>query len=354
MIQVDLHNQGPVLYPRQLLQVVADSVGQRMPASDILRQVNNLTWAWEASGKFTEYRHAWEASQVNVVCASIGCFSDSLHRLAAIKEDYAALSVAAMRGEYIQVVRDYRACIDSIRSRRRGVILQVENPDFMTSPRDIRSLVDSHVHIVGLAYDYGSPLAGGCRARTTDGLSQLGKAVIREANSAHVAIDLSHCSEWAGFEAIDSALFPICTHSFLSELNPHPRAKSLRFFRALAQRGGVVGVLIHPELIAPPGKATDSLSLFANHVCRLCETVGSSHVAVGTDWAGNMPIEVRRILRGTTTQGSVEWEQNIPNYQGIGDWPNIVTALRHAGVSDADVKNVCSGAFLRWYRTLWE
>ncbi len=72
-------------------------------------------------------------------------------------------------------------------------------------------------------------------------------------NQAGMVVDVSHCSERTSLDAIAHSTKPVLvTHSNCRALVTHPRCKSDAVLRALAARGGVMGITHRRGLRQPP------------------------------------------------------------------------------------------------------
>jgi membrane dipeptidase len=95
------------------------------------------------------------------------------------------------------------------------------------------------------------------------GLNELGVEVIREMNRLGMVIDISHVSDETFFDVLETSEDPvIASHSGCRALNPHRRNLSDEMLRALADNGGVIGIVfvlnyLSPEYLAAMNELTD-------------------------------------------------------------------------------------------------
>jgi len=76
-------------------------------------------------------------------------------------------------------------------------------------------------------------------------------------NQLGIAVDLSHANPQTTADTLGlSARPPIMTHAGCSAVHVHPRNKTDEQLRALAARGGVVGIFDLPYLTASPRQPT--------------------------------------------------------------------------------------------------
>jgi membrane dipeptidase len=128
----------------------------------------------------------------------------------------------------------------------------------------------------------------------------------------------------------------MASHSNARAIVPSDRQISDEMIRAIAERGGVVGLNLYDEFLMPPQVYKTRLCRmddFLAHVQHMCDLIGDAkHVAIGTD-----------------LDGGVGREQIPQEIQTIADLSKIGDALRTRGYSDDDVKNVMGGNWLRFF-----
>ena len=91
-----------------------------------------------------------------------------------------------------------------------------------------------------------------CSAPKSNGLSERGRAVIREMNRLGIVVNVSHASDDAISQAIDVSDVPvIATHHGLRSANNIPRNMSDATAMKIAARGGVIGFQIGSEFAWP-------------------------------------------------------------------------------------------------------
>jgi len=163
------------------------------------------------------------------------------------------------------------------------------------------------------------------RSRTV-GLSDFGRKVIRKMDSLGVIIDVSH----TGIKTIEDILAitknPIvATHSGARALRDHYRNLYDDQIIAIANTGGVIGVVFYPPYLSPNGYA--NISTVVNHIDYIANLVGVDYVALGSDFDGI----------GTNT---------VHGLEDISKYPDLTQKLLLRGYSREDVKKILGGNFL--------
>jgi membrane dipeptidase len=127
-------------------------------------------------------------------------------------------------------------------------------------------------------------LAGvGCRAEGDDGgLTEFGREMIDRMNAAGMLVDLSHANMPTMADAIEHSRMPvIISHTACDAVHPHVRNTTDANLRALADRGGLVGVCqLRPFLTE---KKADNLHAYFDHIDHAVEVAGVEQVCIGSD-----------------------------------------------------------------------
>lgn len=174
-----------------------------------------------------------------------------------------------------------------------GILM--ENADPIRSPEDLGWWKQRGVCAVGMAWAKPSRYAGG---NTTDlGLTDLGRAMVREMDRLGVVHDASHLSDRAFRELCDHTDRPIiASHSNSRAILGDPanqRHLTDLQIREITRRGGVIGLNLFSKFLIPtaPGRRPESGRATTRdalaHIDRICELAGDRlHVGLGSDMDG--------------------------------------------------------------------
>jgi membrane dipeptidase len=155
------------------------------------------------------------------------------------------------------------------------------------------------------------------QARTRGGLTPFGEAVVRELNRLGMIIDLSHTNDEGFRDVVETSDAPvICSHSNCRSVCSHPRNLTDGQIKALAAKGGLMGLM---TLFAGPGKefgdgaswSVDDprFERWLDHYDHAVGLVGPDHVGWGSDGYLNMlrsPAELPKITEGLMRRGHSE------------------------------------------------
>lgn len=155
------------------------------------------------------------------------------------------------------------------------------------------------------------------QARTKGGLTPFGEAVVHEMNRLGMIVDLSHTNDEGFRDVVEVSEAPvICSHSNCRALCGHPRNLTDDQVKALAAKGGVMG-LMTLFLGADPGYRDGGswpvddprFQRWLDHYDHVVGLVGPDHVGWGSDGYLNMlrsPAELPRITEGLMRRGHSE------------------------------------------------
>jgi membrane dipeptidase len=146
----------------------------------------------------------------------------------------------------------------------------------------LTDLKEKGIRIIQLTYNMRNLVGDGCLERQNSGLSTFGMELVVRMNEMGLLVDLSHCGDATTLEGIKASKKPVAiTHSACKTLFNHPRNKTDDTLRALAERGGVMGIFqINPYIGA---KERNTLADFLAHIDHAVKVAGVEHVGIGSD-----------------------------------------------------------------------
>ena len=236
------------------------------------------------------YLDFWRRSGVNVASgtyAGPAPFDDAFERsVKAMAEAHGILN--ALEGELFLVLK-----ADDIetahRSGRFGLILDFQDTTpFGSDLKRIELFYNLGLRVVQLTYNLRNLAGDGCTEKHKSGLTYFGREIVERLNEMNMVVDVSHCSEQVGWDALDISTAPIMvTHSASAAVCYHDRGKSDALARAIADKGGFFGVAVIAGFLQESTEAT--LDDFADHVEHLVDVMGIDHVGIGSDKTGPGP-----------------------------------------------------------------
>ena len=145
----------------------------------------------------------------------------------------------------------------------------------------LKLLVRLGLRVLGLAYTTANAFGDGCGEKRDAGLSYLGEELVALADELPIMIDLSHCGHLTRAETTALARAPVCTHSNADGLRANGRNTTDDTVKAMAAKGGMIGVCGLPQSLAD---GTPTLDDLLDHVDHLSRLVGVEHVGIGMDY----------------------------------------------------------------------
>jgi membrane dipeptidase len=221
-------------------------------------------------------------------------------------------------------------------------------------------LVKMGMRFFGLAYTTANAFGDGCGEKRDAGLSYLGEELIALANTLPIIIDLSHCGNRTRAEAAALSRAPVCTHSNAAGLRPNGRNTRDEAVRAMAAKGGMIGVCGLPQSLAD---GTPTLGDLLDHVDYLVRLVGSDHVGIGLDYVEAYqdqptvvapPSVVSWRTRRPDIFGPLEsfGRQSYPTgIESIRKLPNLTQGLIDRGYSKPEIAAIMGGNWLKTIET---
>jgi membrane dipeptidase len=237
------------------------------------------------------------------------------------------------------------AVADIDRAVERGTIGLVYDIQNATPLQDdlarVRTLYAMGIRIVQLTYNTRNLVGDGCLERTNAGLSHFGVELVAALNDAGMLVDLSHCGPATTLDGIRFSKKPVAiTHAGCMAVYEHPRNKTDEALRALADRGGVIGIFqINPYLGA---KERNTLEDYLRHVDHAVKVAGVDHVGIGSDR------EYRRIPDTEEEKQKLiaELSRLRPVSAATFRWPFFIAELNHP----RRMETIADGLAKRGYR----
>lgn len=231
-----------------------------------------------------------------------------------------------------------------------AAILAVESLDCMAGDLScLRVLWRQGVRMCSLTWNGRNHLADGVgETGTGGGLTNLGRETVKEMARLGMVVDVSHLSEAGVRHVLETTTAPVvATHSNARAVCDHPRNLTDDQIRAIAARGGVVGMLLHPGVIGPDRA---NVAGVIDHINYIRDLVGITHVGLGTDLLHNLPI-----WTGNTSSWLMPTdlaEQQIDGLGRIEELPNLTEGLLAAGYTEEEIAGVLGHNFLRVLRQI--
>jgi len=180
------------------------------------------------------------------------------------------------------------------------------------------------VRYLGPLHLWPNALGGTSRKpKRDDGLTNLGRDVIRECERCGVIVDLAHINRRGFFEALDITTEPVMvTHTGVTGVHRSWRNLDDEQLRAIANRGGCVGIIFAKQFLG--GKSIEAV---VDHIKHVIDVAGEDVPALGSDFDGFVvPPE---------------------GLEDIAAMPNLTVALSRRGIPTRVIERILSHNVLR-------
>ena len=315
-----------------------------------------------------EYLDLWRMSGVTVACGTYSGTERPSESFELVNTRIARAHgiIHALQGELTLIRR--AADIEQVhRARKHGLMIDFQNS--IAFGDDLNRVEHFHhlgLRMVQLTYNLRNQVGDGCTETYQGGLSYFGRELVRRLNAARILVDVSHCSEQVGWDALEVSLAPvIVSHSSSKAVCYHDRGKTDKLAKAVADRGGFFGVVVIPGFISEVKEPT--LDDFARHVEHLVDLIGIDHVGIGTDKAGPGPgtdslVEYPKEMPQRRSDAGFDWggfrreehrltpDYHLNGYEHFGDWPNLAVCLAQRGFNEEELRKILGLNFLRVFR----
>ncbi len=217
------------------------------------------------------------------------------------------------------------------------------------------------IRMTHLTYNRRNAIGDGCAEASDAGLSDFGRAAVKEMNRVGMITDVAHSGQKTSKEAAELSDAPVvASHSGVMELNDHIRCKHDYVIKAIADGGGYVGVFCIPGFLGLSG----DINAFLDHIDYIAKKFGIEHVAIGTDMAyvsSRQEEEMRKIPKMPSARkhwsslwppdhdmmiekfGSRESSRSL----SWTNWPLFTVGLVMRGYNDEDIKKIIGKNVMR-------
>jgi membrane dipeptidase len=231
---------------------------------------------------------AWRAGGVNMVLTTL--YVEEEH-----KPDRALRRAMTLLGSALNDIAETpdialcrtRAEIDAALARGQiAFVLGIEGGECIQDGiASLRVFYELGVRVLGLTWNQRNLLAEGVgEERAAGGLTERGRAMVAEADRLGILLDVSHLSIKSFWDLMETGTgVTIASHSNAKALCGHRRNLDDDQLRAIAARGGTIGVNMVASFIADDPTEANTERLL-DHIDYIAALVGVEHVAIGPDF----------------------------------------------------------------------
>lgn len=291
-------------------------------------------------------------SGVDFVSINVGM--DATPPLETIRVLSAFRHAVLQRSDRYDLVGSAEGVVRSKAAGRLSIAFDLEGTEPLDGSIDmIQTYYDLGVRTMLMAYNEPNRAGGGCHGDPDSGLTDFGRAVVREMNRVGMLVDATHCSRKTTFDLFEMSSAPVVfSHSVPAGVKMHPRNIADEQILGCAQTGGVVGINGVGIFLGDETASTPSLVRAIDYAVQL---VGPEHVGLGLDYVFDRAdldafVAANRSSFptgfGYTEGGSIE-------FVSPAQLPDVAAALIDLGYTGRAIQQILGLNFLRVASQVW-
>lgn len=295
----------------------------------------------------------FRASGINAMHNSVGLASrdDALTFLAAQQ------GFAGRQPELFKLVDKAEDLDAAKRDGRIAMIMGLQNAAPFERVEDVAFFHGLGLRCCQLTYNNQNRIGSGSTDRADGGVSTYGEQIIRAMNDAGMLVDVSHSGDRTTLDAIAISTKAIAfTHGNCRALCNHPRDKTDEAIRALAAKGGVMGITGVRMFVRERDPTT--VADMVDHIEHVVRLVGIEHVGVGSDADLNgyddMPPDQYEALKASYDRSYAFRERiDIDGFDHPRKFYDLTEELIRRGHTDEHIALILGGNFRRLLGDTW-
>jgi membrane dipeptidase len=270
------------------------------------------------------------------------------------------LNQIAMYPDRMMLIRGPNDVEQAKKQGKLGVLINFQNSAAIgLDLKNLDTFYDMGLRQIQLTFNWRNWVGDGCTERTQAGLSYFGVDMVHRMNELGMLVDVSHTGYQSTLDAIEVSKGPIVfSHANCKTVCDHPRNKTDDQIKALAAKGGVMGLTCFNWFVS--NKPISTLDDVLDHYDYMMKLVGADHIGIGSDfnvaaWAGRAPdAEWEQHMRLYGEREAKVLKSRFPPYIDAVNGPQryrvIAQGLRKRGFSTGDIEKILGLNFLRVYK----
>lgn len=248
----------------------------------------------------------------------------------------------AQEAELRRVVAENAAHVCRVHTRadlddpRLRLVLAMEGVEPLGGdPGAFEAWYERGVRSASLTWNHANEFAGGIET-PGEGLTERGRALVRRIGELGALLDLAHASEATWRDVLEEGIPFSVTHAGCRAVCDHPRNLADWQLEALADCGGVLGMMALPFVV---DSDAPTLSRWLDHFDHAIDVMGPGHVGLGADFVDQ-----------ATPGQAAKSELALEGFTGPEEFPTLATALRERGYDGDRLEAILGGNWLRILR----
>ena len=240
------------------------------------------------------------------------------------------------RLEFARNLTAYKAIMDK---GAHAVLLSIQGGNALeAAPNGAHSIPDELITRVTLVHltnaVYGATSSPDHFWRRHKGLSEKGFKCVEQLNEARIFVDLAHIHPkgfWDALSVHRRDIPPIVTHTGVDGARQHWRNLDDAQVRAIADRGGVIGVIFAANFLRGRGMP-NTAEMVVEHLEHIINIAGEAAPAIGSDLDGAI--------------------SPPPDLASGSAYAVLIDTMLKRGWSESRIQNICAQNFLRSWSQL--
>lgn len=250
--------------------------------------------------------------------------------------------------DLFKIVRKYDDIESAIDSNKFAVIIGSEGLSYIGKNIDLLNVLYMFgVRHASLTWNEENELATGVSGDPNRGLTQIGKKAIKRLEQLGMIVDVSHANDKTFWDICDITTKPIiASHSNCRALCNAKRNLTDEQLRAIAQKGGVVGLNAFADFVADNKEERDIYHL-ADHLDHMVEIMGIDHVGLGFDFDDYLTGETLSFFAEGDSPSTIEFEN-------ITKVPKLIEIFKERGYCEEDIEKIKYKNFVRTIKKIFK
>lgn len=311
-----------------------------------------------------EYESAWRASGVTCVFQNAG--EEGQDPLKLIKRLSNFTYATDMLGDFSpkaatpdDIVAAKEAGRHCLYFTGNGVPLTQQWVSVPDELRYLRVFYQLGIRMMHLTYQRRNMIGDGCGEPSDAGLSDFGRAAVKEMNRVGVIPDCSHSGWKTSLEAAKLSELPcVASHTIAGGIYPHIRSKPDEVIKAIADTDGFVGICCIPWYLRGEG----NINALLDHIDYVAKNFGVDYVTIGTDMGynsqnataenkkaavANLGRRKREGFRSLWPKDDFNRTAEMADSVAWTNWPLFTVGLVMRGYSDDEIRKIIGGNVMR-------
>jgi len=232
-----------------------------------------------------------------------------------------------------------------------GFILGMEGAEPLGADIQLlRVFYELGLRVLGLTHALRTSLADGAffskrKSGQLGGLTDIGARFLEEAEKLGIVVDVSHLNDPSFWDVIQFAQAPvIASHSNCRALRDHLRNLTDDQIKAVADRGGVVGVNACSVFVDPP-----EFPRLVDHIEHIVKVGGIEHAGLGPDFADYLLIYMTEVDKASMPLDGVMPVRGLPGDEAF--W-KFAEELEKRGYKKREIDLIMGENFARVFKSI--